>query len=425
MKEIETKQQGERSPETDGSPVGQGLRSAVVEERSRVGTWDTRPGAHRDKRTLVERFSSLVRLKLIDRYVLKQFFLGAMVAIVSFIIIYIAVDLMEKLDKFLDRKVPVKYIAEYYINFIPQIIALILPVALLLGSLFTTGRMSTQNEIIAMRSAGISLYRLMAPFVVAATLLSGGAVYFNGWILPKANARVEEIMRDYVHEDLMANSEFDMYLQDSPTRIVSMSDYSLTQKRANRISVQDFDPINITHMTRRTDASIMTWDTVHNTWLLQGAVERTFVSDTSSERVRTLSVEESRMQFAFTPKELQERLLKMDEMTNPELARRIELKHKSGQDVSGDRVDYNAKYSLAFTSLIVVLFGVPFASKKKRGGLSFEFSIAIGIAFAFLTFSKISQTFGNFGLASPAFTAWFANILFFLGSLIVIWKAQK
>jgi lipopolysaccharide export system permease protein len=369
-------------------------------------------------------FSSFRPIRL-DRYILKQFFLGAMVAMVAFIIIYIAVDLMEKLDKFLDHKLSFKMVVEYYVNFMPQIIALILPVCLLLGSLFTTARMSTQNEIIAMRSAGMSLYRLMAPFIVASTLISAVAVYFDGWVLPKANARVEEILRDYVHEDIINNSEFDMYLQDSPTRIVSMSDYSTGQKRANRVSVQDFDPKNTIHMMRRTDAQLMTWDSVKRQWHLQDATERTFVSDTSGERMRHLSSQESYEAFTFTPGELMDRLLKMDEMTNTELARRIALKRKSGQDVARDEVDYQSKYSLAFTSLIVVLFGVPFASKKKRGGLSFEFSIAIGIAFAFLTFSKVSQTFGYTGLAAPWVTAWLANILFFAGSIVVIWKAQK
>src|ERR1019366_4511719 len=113
------------------------------------------------------------------------------VSMLGFIIIYVAVDLMEKLDKFLDRGVPLKIVVEYYINFTPQIIALILPVCLLLGSLFTTGKMSMSSEIVAMRSAGISLYRLMAPFVVSSALVCAGAVYFNGWILPRANVNVE------------------------------------------------------------------------------------------------------------------------------------------------------------------------------------------------------------------------------------------
>lgn len=360
-----------------------------------------------------------------DVYILRQFFLATFVGIIGFIIIYVAVDLMEKLDKFLDHHVPFAIVVEYYINFTPQIIALILPVALLLGSLFATGRMSAQNEIIAMRSAGISLYRLMLPFVASCTLISLFAVYFNGWILPKANARVEEIVRDYVHEDLMSSSEFELYLQDSPTSIVSMSDYSFQQRRASKVTVQYFDAKQITHMTRRVDAPQMAWDSVGNIWILTNARERIFTSDTAAETMRQLTPSESRMRFSFSPAELHQRLLKVEEMTNTQLAERIALKTRSGQDTAKDEVDYHSKFSLAFTSLIVVLFGVPFASKKKRGGLSFEFSIAIGIAFAFLTFSKVSQTFGYTGQMPAALTAWLANALFFAGALLAIAKAQK
>ncbi len=364
-------------------------------------------------------------IKLLDRYILRQFFTAALVSMAGFIIIYIAVDLMEKLDKFLDHHVPFPIVVEYYVNFTPQIIALILPVCLLLGSLFATGRMSMASEIVAMRSGGISLYRLMAPFVVASMLLCGAAVYFNGWILPRANVKVEEIIRDRVHEDLISSQQMDMYLQDSPSRIVSMADYSWVQKRGTKVSIQDFDPKDITRMVSRIDATVILWDSTRNEWHLTDAVQRTFQTDTTAETIRALSAQESYRRFSFTPNELKDRLLKMDEMTNSELKRRIELKQRSGQDVAQDRVDYQSKYALAFSSLIVVLFGVPFASRKKRGGLSFEFSIAIGIAFVYLTFSKIFQTFGYSGEAPPFLTAWLANILFFIGSLIVIWKAQK
>ena len=364
-------------------------------------------------------------MKLLDRYILKQFFLAIFVSIIAFIIIYVAIYMMEKLDKFLYKKVPAMVVAEYYINFTPQIIALILPVGLLLGSLFTTGKMSNQNEIIAMRSAGMSLYRYMAPYVIAAGMISGLSIYFNGWVLPKANARVEEILRDYVHEDLISNSEFNLYMQESPTRIVSMNDYSLGQKRANRISVQDFDPKNITHLTRRTDAVLMNWDSARGRWHLLDAIERSFPNDSGPEVIRHIPATESYFKFTFTPAEMMDRLLKMDEMTNTELARRISLKKRSGQDVARDEVDLDSKYAMAFTSLIVVLFGVPFASRKKRGGLSFEFSIAIFIAFIFLAFTKVSQTFGYSGQYPAFVTAWLANWLFLAGALVVIWKAQK
>ncbi len=367
----------------------------------------------------------MLSIKRIDRYVLRQFFLAALVSMVAFIIIYIAVDLMEKLDKFLDHHVPFRTVVEYYVNFTPQIISLILPVCLLLGSLFAIGRMSMASEIIAMRSGGISLYRLMAPFVISSVVISLAAVYFNGWILPKANQRVEEIIRDDIHEDMLSNQELDIYLQIAPTRILSMADYSWGQRRATKISIENFDPRNITHMVSRVDAPTMLWDSSRDLWRLEGAVQRTFPTDTTAEIVQDLTSAQSYFRFTFTPDELKDRQLRSDEMTNTEFRKRIDLKRRSGQDESRDEVDYQSKYSLAFSSLIVVLFGVPFASKKKRGGLSFEFSIAIAIAFVYLSFSKVFASFGYMGEVSPFLTAWLSNILFFMGALIVIWKAQK
>jgi lipopolysaccharide export system permease protein len=204
-----------------------------------------------------------------------------------------------------------------------------------------------------------------------------------------------------------------------------MSDFSITDKRANRISAYYFDAKNVTRLVRRIDATSMSWDSTHRQWQLIGATERVFGPDTTAETLSKLSQAKSLIRFTFTPLELRERQLKMEEMTNTELRHRIDLKKRSGQDTNRDEVDYYAKYAMAFTSLIVVLFGVPFASKKKRGGLSFEFAIAIFISFIFLAFTKVSQTFGYAGEVPPVVTAWAANALFFTGSVLVIWRAQK
>lgn len=368
-------------------------------------------------------FDSNRLLKLLDRYILKQFFLATVVSLVGFIVLYIAIDMMEKLDKFLDKQVPAMIVAEYYLNFTPQIIALILPVGLLLGSLFATGKMSTQNEIVSMRSAGMSLYRFMAPFVISALLVSLSAVYFNGWILPRANARVLDIQRKHLHENETSFSQFNLHLQESGGRIVAIQTFNVETAKGDRISIEFFEPQK-NRLVKRIDAVSLTWDSTKQQWLLHQATERTFSSGTIGDSYRALP-ENTPIAFSFGPRELRERQLRYEEMTNPELRRRIDLAKRAGQETARDEVDYYSKYSMSFTSLVVVLFGVSFASKKKRGGLSFEFSIAIFIAFIYLAFTKVSQTFGYSGQINPILTAWLANGLFLLFSLGVIAKAQK
>jgi lipopolysaccharide export system permease protein len=169
----------------------------------------------------------------------------------------------------------------------------------------------------------------------------------------------------------------------------------------------------------------MLWDSTHKNWRLIDAVERDFGADSSKELFTHLSDSASKMKFSFTPKELRERQLKMEELTNTQFAKRIELAKLAGEDTAHDEVDYYSKYAMSFTALIVVLFGVPFASQKKRGGLAIEFAVAIGIAFFFLAFTKVSQTFGYTGAIDPILTAWLANVLFMLIAIGVIAKVQK
>jgi lipopolysaccharide export system permease protein len=365
-------------------------------------------------------------LKRIDRYIIRQFILSTLVSIVAFVIIFVAIDLMEKLDKFIDKKASLSSVLDYYINFTPQMISLVLPIALLLGSLFTTGKMSQNNEIIAARSAGMSLYRLMTPFVVIGLLASFGAVYFNGWILPRANARVDAYQRQY---DLPGTTNIgpqsNLHLQEGIGEIVVIQNFNFETKRADRVGIYFFDPQTPIRMYRRIDAQQMLWDSVKKNWRLMGAVERDFVVDSSKELFKRLSDSASSIKFSFTPTELRERQLKMEELTNTQFAKRIELAKLAGEDTAHDEVDYYSKYAMSFTALIVVLFGVPFASQKKRGGLALEFAIAIGIAFFFLAFTKVSQTFGYTGAIDPVLTAWLANVLFVLIAVGVIARVQK
>jgi lipopolysaccharide export system permease protein len=365
-------------------------------------------------------------VKLLDRYIIKQFILATLVSIVAFIIIFVAIDLMEKLDKFIDHKAPLEKILDYYINFTPQMISLVLPIALLLGSLFATGKMSQNNEIIAARSAGMSLYRFMIPFVTIGLLASFGAVYFNGWILPRANARVDDYQRQY---DLPGTTSIgpqsNLHLQEGVGEIVVIQNFTFENLRADRVGIYFFDPHNPIRLYRRIDARQMLWDSTHKNWRLIDAVERDFGADSSKELFTHLSDSASKMKFSFTPKELRERQLKMEELTNTQFAKRIELAKLAGEDTAHDEVDYYSKYAMSFTALIVVLFGVPFASQKKRGGLAIEFAVAIGIAFFFLAFTKVSQTFGYTGAIDPILTAWLANVLFMLIAIGVIAKVQK
>jgi lipopolysaccharide export system permease protein len=361
-------------------------------------------------------------MTLIDRYIVRQFVVTAAFALVAVIIVFLVIDAMEKMDNFIDRHAGWPIIAQYYFYFIPEIIKLTIPVAMLLASLFVTARMSTQYELSAMKSSGISLYRLLLPYLAVALLVSLASVYFNGWIVPLANRQKFNIERVYLQKGVVSGSGANIYIQDSRTRILSIGFYDDARKLASRVSIQDFDPDDRTALVERVDAVTMSWLDSTRSWLLHNGSRRWF--ENGSERLERFVMQPAG-RLNFEPEDLRKKQEKPDEMDYYTLKEFIQDQERAGQDTSRWRVDFYSKISFPFASVIVVLFGVPFSSVRRRGGVGIQLGISLLVSFTYLIFMKISQVFGYNGDIPPLMTAWTANIIFLIAAVVVIVRVPK
>lgn len=342
-------------------------------------------------------------MKLIDRYIVRQFLVTAFFSLIAVTIIFVVIDALEHLDDFIDKQATASVVATYYVFFIPEIVKLIMPVALLLASLFVTARMSTQFEITAMKSSGISLYRIIVPYVLVALIISGASVYFNGWIVPLANKKKLNIERVYLLKDQISSYSANIYFQDSPTRILSIGYFDESRNTATRVSIQDFSDTNRTVLVSRVDAISMVWDTTVRSWILMRGVKRWFGQ--GKERLEEFTSSPAG-QLHFNPDDLRKKQEKPDEMDYYTLKNFIENQQRAGQDVARWQVDFYSKVSFPFASVIVVLFGVPFSSIRRRGGVGVQLGISLLICFIYLIFMKVSQVFGYNGDINPLLTAW-------------------
>jgi lipopolysaccharide export system permease protein len=356
----------------------------------------------------------MIQMKIIDKYILKQFLFNIIFGIIAFICLFIIVDLMENLDKFIDAGVKYTIVIKFYINFIPEIVKLILPVAMLLASLFTTGKLSSFNEITAMKSNGISAYRIMLPFIITAFILSGAAIYFNGWIVPSANKTKYHIDRVYMHRHLESINKDNIFLQDNFNTLMCLGYFDDNTLTATRVSIQIFSDTNTNQMLKRYDSQIMKFDTLSKKWILYNAIERKF--NEGKEKIYkydTLSIK-----LNFQPYQILKEQQKPDEMNYYEMSEFISAKKRSGYNMSKWLVEFYNKISYPFASFIVVLFGVPFAINKRRAGMSVQFGISLFICFIYFVFMKVSNVFGYNGDIHPLLTSWLANIVFFIAAII-------
>src|SRR4030066_1134790 len=123
-------------------------------------------------------------MKILDRYLIKQFLLTIIFGLLAFTLIFVVIDMMENLDDFIDQNVSMDIILNYYLVFSPEIIKLITPVAVLFAALFTAGKAANLSELTAIKASGVSLFRFMLPFIITTVLISFFSIYFSGYLVP-------------------------------------------------------------------------------------------------------------------------------------------------------------------------------------------------------------------------------------------------
>jgi lipopolysaccharide export system permease protein len=358
----------------------------------------------------------------LDFYILRQLLITVIFSILGLCVIFVVVHLLENLDGFLDKKTPVKVIVQFYLNYLPQIIKLITPIALLLSSLFSMGRLSNLHEITAMKTGGVSLYRIMAPLLVFGAFMSAAQIYFDGWLVPKANRLKADIEQKYLGKGRVETSLYNVYVRDTQMQNLIIRYYDDMSKTGSNITLEEYSSESSPRILRRIDAASFSFDTTKSIWKLAKAFEHRF----SADSVAAMDFHEYyELRTNTTPRLLMQLQRNTDELTFPELREFIDVSERGGKDVRKQRINYFSEYALPFADFIVMLFGVPISGGgQRKAGLALEITLAIVIAFLYMACIQIGKALGQSSGISPLATAWIPHGIFALLGLVNLLRAR-
>lgn len=360
-------------------------------------------------------------MKIIDKYLVKQFILTILFGLLAFTILFIVIDAMENLDDFIDQSVPALIVLHYYIVFSPEIIKLITPVAVLFAALFTAGKAANLSELTAIKASGVSQFRFMLPFIITTVFISAFSIYFSGYVVPMANKTKLNIEQQYLKKNLSFSGS-NIYFQDSKSRIVSISFFDANTNTANRISIQEFNPNDLKTMTSRIDAVSLSYDSLNHSWIAKNGIKRNFDGDKQSAYYfKKMDLKN----LNFSPADLLKKQTRPSEMNLVELKDLIKSQEMAGNDPTSTLIEYHSRIAFAVTSMIVVLFGLPISANKRKGGVAAQIGLNILVTFLYLVFMKISQAFGKNGALNPLITAWLANFIFMIAAVYNLWRARQ
>lgn len=356
-------------------------------------------------------------MRILDRYLLKSFIKILLFSIITFIAVYVIIDMVEHLDKFIDRNVPVMIITLYYVYSLPEIIKLILPVAMMMASLFSVGQLARRNELTAIKASGQRLSRVYLPILILAFFISLAALFWNDTAVPIYCRKKYDLDRTYLKK-LPAQYRLkrnNIPVQDSPNRYLYIEYYDGETNTGYQVDI-------ITQTSEAITERIFTREMQYTTkgWVLKKGVRYTF----EANKVRMMPFEEySDVHLNIRSDDMEGIQIRPEEMRYIELSEFIERLKRIGGNTRRWLLEQHQKISFPFSNIIIVLFGLSLASTRWRGGVAAGFGIGIFFCFVFYGVNiTLGPTLGHYGVFPPIISAWFGNLLF---GILGIWTFHK
>jgi lipopolysaccharide export system permease protein len=323
------------------------------------------------------------------------------------------------LEEIVDSAASFKDVMLYYVYFIPWVYKIVAPASVLLAGLFSIGLLARNNEILAMKSAGISLYRIAFPILVFTFLLSIGNFYFNEELLPFATRERNRIKQGELEKKKRRRGAilYNLSKQGVGGYIYHFKTFRPDRKEAKTCLVQRFERDSLKELF---SGERMRYD--DGRWIIYDGVHRNFTpGDEHFEKFDSLVLDQCRER----PEEFEKYRGKPEDMGYRELAGYIQVLDKTGATFTRELVDLKIKMSFPLTSFIVIFICIPMAANPKRSGVAVSFAIAAGISLGYFVIFKITQSLGYSGKLPPDAAAWSINIVFLVIGMIIFFRSHK
>lgn len=359
-------------------------------------------------------------MKKLDLYIFKKFIGTFFLAISLLVVIVIIFDLSENLDLFLKHDAPWQRVfLEYYVTAIPYYINLFIYLFTFIAVVFFTSKMAAHSEVVAILSSGVSFWRFLYPYMLAAVALAIMSLYFGNFLIPKTNVIRQAFKNEYM-ESLVSFDGNNIHVVIGPDEYVYIDNYNLGKDLGYRYCWEKFDGNELKYKML---GDIIYHDSIiPNKWRIDNyGIHHIDGSDEWLEKGTRLDTIFNLLPTDFY--QIKEDYIEMDFF---ELRDHIaKMKSKGARGVKAYEVEMQQRWAAPGAILILTLIGAALASRKLKGGMGMHLGIGIVIAFSYILFMQISKSFAVSGDLSPFMAAWMPNFIFCALGIVILRMAPK
>lgn len=356
-------------------------------------------------------------MKLLDRYVLREMAGPFLVGVVGFILV-LTVDLLFTMaDLIINKGVPALAVLRLLVYKLPALLVMTFPVSTLFGTAMALGRFSKDNELTALRTSGVSLYRVAAPILALGLCISVVSYVTNERIVPYANHVSSTIIREVLYRQPLPEVKDNVFFKDPQNRYYYARHVDLKNKRIDNIMVYE--------LTNEKYPRVITADTAAfngKLWSLSNGVvhkydEKGYLNYEAAFSEMKLNISEDILNFTR-----QKDIMDMDRQ---ELSNMIGVLGKGGGDTRSLRTELYLRFAIPFTCFVFALVGIPFSLTSPRSGQTWGLIVTIVFMFTFYVFASVFRSLGRGGLLPPEAAAFTPQVSFTLIGLGLLWFEGK
>lgn len=349
-------------------------------------------------------------MTIFSRYITIQFFRMVGVCQSGAITLFLMAEFIERIDDLVEKDASFVDGALYFLFKIPQLVIFSIPITVLLSCVLALVLLSRGNEVIAMRSTGASIYRVISPILISSFAIAILTFFGNEYVVPYTNQKANDIWQVRVKRIAPRgyNRTDQIWFRSEDNTIWHISHFNPFKDEMREVTLYRLDGHD--RLIQRVDAQNVRWAADVGRWVFKEGLIHQFGADGG---IRQEPFDVAHFPLRDEPKDFKNTGKKPEEMNWSELRKYIKVMHTNGVDSRGYTVDLWAKLSTPFICFVLALVGVPFSLKSSRaGGVALGVAITVGIGASFLIIYYIGISLGHAGRLPPILAAWGPSLLF-------------
>jgi len=352
--------------------------------------------------------------QLLDIYLLRSFLYYFFLLTVGFILLFEVFTFFELLDDIAQHRTRLLDVINYFIYLASYLFYQLAPLAALVAVLVTLGIMTKNNELVAFKAGGISLYRISLPLLLAGLLLTGALIGLDDTYLPYANQR-QDALRNQI-KGRPAQTYYQprrQWIFGQHAKVYNYEFFDPDQQLFGNLNVFELDPATF-DIKRRVFASRAHWDNQQGVWILESGWVRDFDRGhvTRYEPFLANALKELNEPPSYFNREVRQSY----QMTWWELRQYIGDLRQAGFDVARLSVQLQKKLSFPLIAPIIILLAIPFSILVGTRGAIGGLATGVAIAIVYWAASALTEAMGSVGQLPPLLAGWAPDTIFgFLG----------